>query len=263
MKRILFLAWQDPVGRTWYPIGRLTSDGGRYSFTYLGGARSALDTGRFEAIRPFPDLHTIYEADELFPLFANRVLPRTRPEYKSVLEWLSVSDTEDDPVAILARSGGQRATDTFEVFPCPEQTEEGHYNLHFLLHGLSHMPPEAVARAEHLKVGESLLVMKDFQNPHDELALALRTSDNFVGDKYLVGYFPRYLRSDILKLMGYPDNLPAVTVERVNPPPAPVQFRVLCRLEMAWPHGFQPFSGPEFQPVVGQIQDAHGLARVF
>src|ERR1700688_176 len=109
MKRILFLAWQDPVGRTWYPIGRLTSESGRYSFSYLGGARSALDTGRFEAIRPFPELHTIYTSEELFPLFANRVLPRTRPEYKSVLEWLSVSDTEDDPVAILARSGGQRA----------------------------------------------------------------------------------------------------------------------------------------------------------
>jgi hypothetical protein len=262
MRRLLFLAWQDPAGRTWYPIGRLVSDDGRYTFSYTAGAREALKTGRFQTILPFPDLHSVYESNELFPLFQNRLLPKSRPEYKDVLEWLSVPESEDDPVLILARSGGQRATDTFEVFPCPEPTDHGSYENHFLLHGLRHMTPEAAERALSLQPGESLLVMRDFQNSNDELALALRTAEQYPGDVHIVGYCPRYLRSDILTLMapGIGENSPRVTVVRVNPPPAPIQYRVLCRVEMRWGAGFEPFSGPEFQPIVGLSfaqQDLH------
>jgi len=211
-----------------------------------------VNTGRFEAIQPFPELHTIYESDQLFPLFANRVLPKSRPEYSRVLEWLSVPANEDDPVAILARSGGQRATDTFEVFPCPEPSDAGTYKLQFLIDGLSHMPPESVVRAERLKPADPLLLMRDIQNPKDKLALALRTAEQYPGDAYLVGYCPRYLRADMLELLGLPEAESAtVRVERVNPAPAPVQFRVLCRLEMKWPRNFVPFDRPEFQPIVG------------
>jgi hypothetical protein len=264
MKRLLFLAWQDPVGRTWYPIGRLLSDNGHYTFLYTAGVREALKTGRFESILPFPDIYSIYESNDLFPLFQNRLLPKSRPEYKSALEWLSISETEDDPVAILARSGGQKATDTFEVFPCPEPTAQGSYETHFLLHGLSHMPPNAADRALSLVPGESLLVMRDFQNPKDELALALRTSEQYPGDVHIIGYCPRYLRNDILTLManGVGENSPRVTVVRVNPPPAPIQYRVLCRVEMGWREGFEPFSAAEFQPIIGKALDMRNLQKV-
>ena len=93
----------------------------------------------------------------------------------------------NDPVAILSRSGGQRGTDSFEVFPCPERNEDGQYQFHFLVHGLSHMAADAVERAERLVPGETLLVMKDIQNSQDARALALRTSERFQGDMYLVG----------------------------------------------------------------------------
>jgi hypothetical protein len=229
MKRLLFLAWQDPVGRTW-----------------------------------FPDIQSMYESDELFPLFQNRLLPKSRPEYKSMLKWLSVAETQDDPVAILARSGGQRATDTFEVFPCPEPTSEGTYQTHFLLHGLSHMPKEAANRALSLHPGESLLVMRDFQNPNDELALALRTAEAYPGDVHIVGYCPRYLRNDLLTLMesGLGDNSPQVTVVRVNPDPAPIQYRVLCRAEMRWGVGFEPYSEEQFRPIIASSLDLRDLQKV-
>jgi hypothetical protein len=258
MSRILFLAWQDPIGRRWHAIGRLTSQGGKYKFAYTGGVKGALETGRFEAIPSFPDIHTVYEADELFPLFSNRVLPQSRPEYHDMLKWLSVPETEYDPVAILARTGGRRVTDAFEVFPCPEPLEGGTYQLHFLVHGLSHMPPEAVVRAEKLKPGEPLLVMKDIQNPQDKLALLLRTAEQYPGDMYLVGYCPRYLREDFLTLIDE-GSLPVVSVVRVNLAPAPVQFRVLCRVEMRWPKGFEPFAGYDYQPLVGSttVQEIH------
>src|SRR5579872_6016615 len=117
MTHTLFLAWQDPVARRWHPIGRLISEGGKYKFGYTCGIQKALETGRFEALPSFPDIHTVYESDQLFPIFTNRVLSPSRPEYRDMLQWLSVSEAEIDPVAILARTGGQRVTDTFEVFP--------------------------------------------------------------------------------------------------------------------------------------------------
>ena len=150
------------------------------------------------------------------------------------------------------------------MFPCPEPTADGFYETHFLLHGLSHMAPEAQDRALSLQSGESLLVMRDFQNPKDELALALRTAEQYPGDVHIIGYCPRYLRNDILTLManGLGENSPRVTVVRVNPPPAPIQYRVLCKVEMGWRAGFEPFSAAEFQPIIGKALDMHDFQKV-
>ena len=246
----LFLAWQDPTRRRWYPIGRLTSTAGElYTFAYTKGAEEARQGAGFQPLASFPELSTAYVSEQLFPLFANRLLTQARPEYQEYLEWLSVPASERDPVAILARSGGRKVTDSLEVFPCPERNANGDYYIHFLLHGLSHTPETSVERASRLNLGEQLLVMRDFQNPKDPDALALRTAETVERDIYIVGYIPRYLRGDILKLIQL-KAMPQIFVERVNPSPAPVQFRVLCRAIMPWPEGFEPFSGSEYEPLV-------------
>ena len=240
----LFLAWQDPTRRSWYPIGRLTSaPGDLYTFAYTNGAEEARKLAGFQPLASFPELKTAYVSERLFPLFSNRLLPHARPEYKEYLQWLSVPASEEDPVAILARSGGRKVTDSLEVFPCPECPINGEYRINFLLHGLNHTPETSVERASRLSHGEPLLVMRDLQNPRDPDALALRTAEE--RDIYLVGYVPRYLRGDFLKLIQL-DATPRIVAERVNPSPAPVQFRVLCRAVAPWPEGFKPFSGPEY-----------------
>jgi hypothetical protein len=91
--------------------------------------------------------------------------------------------------------------------------------------------------------------MRDFQNPRDPDALALRTAETFARDIYVIGYVPRYLRGDFLKLIQL-NAAPQILVERVNPSPTPVQFRVLCEALMPWPKGFEPFSEPEYEPLV-------------
>ncbi|MEO8658974.1 MAG: DNA-binding protein [Bryobacteraceae bacterium] len=247
--RTLFLAWQDPVGRRWFPVGRLEHSDGLYSFVYTKGAEQARVKAGFHALPSFPELQTVYVSEELFPLFSNRLLPRSRPEYRDYLEWLSVPESDADPVAILARSGGTRVTDTLEVFPCPEPNEQGEYQVHFLLHGLSHMPLHSVDRAMHLHVGEQLLAMRDFQNANDPDAIALRTAERSERDIYIVGYCPRYLRDDFVHLLNW-NCSPQITVARVNPPPAPIQVRVLCRSVMSWPEGFKPFTSEEYQALV-------------
>ena len=248
--RILYVAWQDPDRRTWYPVAQLTSERDSYKFVYTIGAQQAVQEAGFQPLATFPDLSSTYVSEHLFPLFSNRLLPESRPEYKEYLEWLNVPDHERDPVAILASSGGRRVTDTLEVFPRPERDDRGQYRTRFLLHGLSHMTSAAIQRVGDLRSGDRLLAMHDFQNPFDSHALALRTAEKFPGDMHLIGYCPRYLRGDLTRLLELEPKSLRVTVVKVNPSPAPIQFRVLCEAVMAWPRGFQPFSDPEYQPIV-------------
>ena len=247
--RTLFLAWKDPLARRWFPVGRLEYIDGLYSFAYTKGAEQAQIEADFKPVPSFPELYTRYVSELLFPLFSNRLLPRSRPEYLKYLRWLSLPESERDPVAVLARSGGSRVTDTLEIFPLPEKDDNDQYQVYFLVHGLSHMPTASADRAIQLRPGDQLLAMRDFQNPKDSDAIALRTSESLERDIYLIGYCPRYLTADFLELLKCNTGL-KITVETVNPPPAPIQLRVLCKSVMHWPEGFSPFSTAEYQPLV-------------
>ena len=251
MNRQGFLAWQDPERRSWYHIGRLQSKGRRFLFVYTHGALEANDTGRFAPLAAFPKLNTVYQSSMLFPIFANRLMPSSRPDYPDFLRWLNLGDAEPSPLAVLARSGGQRATDTLEVFPCPEKKPDGSYETRFFVHGLRHMPPESAQRAASLRSGDHLAPMWDFGNQHDPYALVLRTSEATAGDLHLMGYLPRYLSREVVELLRNGSS-PQVRVERVNLSPAPIQFRILCRLNVQGAERFRPFSGRDYQPLVSE-----------
>jgi hypothetical protein len=240
--KTLFLAWQDSASRAWFPVGKLISQNGIYQFKYLQGALEAKEKAGFEPIWSFPDFYHHYSSTDLFPLFANRLLRPSRPDYKDFVQWLNIPEQEDDPIALLARSGGQRKTDSFEVFPCPEQDPSGKYHIHFFVHGLRHFPPEIQEHVQTLQPETPLLLTHDLQNKYDSRALILRTED-----LHFVGYCPRYLTQDFFELVCHFPQQVHVTVERVNPPPTPLQFRLLCNLTAAWAQSFQPFSSPMYQ----------------
>ena len=249
----LFLGWQAAESRRWYPIGRLISYREGYQFTYTRGALAARTDAGFDFLPSFPVIGAIYRSEQLFPLFRNRLLPRSRPDYSAFLHWMNVNEQNSDPMTLLSRSGGQKATDNLLVFHSPEKDEDGRYSIRFFPHGLRHMPAASVERAGRLEAGESLLLMHDLQNPKDPNALMLRTEGVQQSDTHLLGFVPRYLIEDIMTLLTrIPDlpRTPIVTVERMNPPPAPLQYRLLCRAVLPWPAGFTPFSGDEFEEIV-------------
>ena len=175
--KTLFLAWQDPQSRTWFPIGRLTREAGMYHFSYLQGALQAKEQANFQPIWAFPNFYQHYTSIDLFPLFANRLLRPSRPDYKDFVQWLNIPATDKDPIALLARSGGRRKTDSFEVFPCPERDAQGEYHIHFFAHGLRHFPEEAQTYVQSLQPKTRLFITHDMQNSMDSRALILRTED--------------------------------------------------------------------------------------
>jgi hypothetical protein len=242
----VFVAWQDPADRRWLPVGKLTFDGTVYQFVYTKGAQKSHN---FIPFGRMTDLHAAYESHELFPLFSNRLLPESRPEYQQVLKWLNLEGQEHDPLALLGRTRGLRETDSLEVFPCPQPDDNGQYHIHFFAHGIRHLPQQTVDRLDVLQDGETLFLMSDFQNPYDPFALALRTNDPAT----LVGYCPRYLARDMHVLLQQcgPD-IAEVAVERVNSD-APLQLRLLCSMTTCWPDGFRPCSDDLYEPLASDV----------
>ena len=236
----LFLSWRSQKTYKWYPIGKLLFNG-KYQFVYTKGALKANNECGFQPLENFPDFHRIFNSTELFPFFMNRILSKKRPEYKKFIDYLNIKS--DDPIAILAQSGGRRETDYFELFPQPASDENGYYHIHVFAHGLSHLPTATLDRINRLQQNDPLRLFHDFQNPHDVNAYGIRTDDSLYeqNDRYIVGYLPRYLTQDISDFRK--TNTLSIFVEKINPP-APTQFRLLCRLLAKGWEGFQPFSTP-------------------
>ncbi|MGK7905513.1 MAG: DNA-binding protein [Hormoscilla sp.] len=243
--KTLFIAWQDGNSGTWFPIGRLTFDGREYKFAYTHGLREAQNRCGFQPLLCFPNPQEVYTSPKLFPLFSNRVRSRSRPDYPDFAQWLNMSTEEYDPIALLSRSGGQRVTDKFEVFPLPETDANGHYHMHFFARGLGQLPDYLIERINRLQEGEQLYMLQDLQNIYSRHALVLRTED-----KFLVGYCPPYLLDDdSLEIIQQQPELVKIHVDRVNSKQTPLQFRLLCHMTAQWPQYFRPFSSQIYRPI--------------
>ena len=242
-ERSLYVAWRRADGLI-VPVGRLTqSENGSsttYRFVYLKNAERQED---FRPLPGFPELHRAYESAALFPVFANRVMPRDRPDYSTFVEHLDLG-VEADPFEVLARSEGHRETDRIEVFPCPRREGGDRITTLFFARGIRHMPGAEEAAAS-LAVGDHLELVDDPTNEVNSRAMLLntRTGQN-------VGWAPDYLLDLLHELRHLNGAMPSVLVEHVNSMTAPSHLRLLCRLTAQWPQGYVPLSGAEFQPLV-------------
>ncbi len=239
--RTFFIVWQDSDSRQWFPVGKLTYSKNVYRFVYTHGATLS---PRFVPLGVMSDIYCAYESEQLFPLFANRLLSRQRPEYKTYLSWLNIQPESTDPLDELERTGGIRATDSLVVIPCPSVNSEGAFELTFFGHGIRYLPEEAQKWVESLEPGRQLYLMLDNQNEQDPMAIAVRTEPVMV-----IGYTPRYYTEDLRYLMGskVADSV-KVWVEKVNSD-APIQLRLLCSMKARWPENFLPCSGELYTPL--------------
>ena len=248
--RVLFVTWRGLADASlYYPVGRLcefvedVGPGTAYEFVYVEGVKAAQSAG-FQPFLEFPTLDRVYRSRALFPLFANRLMTSSRPDFEQYVRRLGLVPPNLHPMDILGRSMGARATDTIELFPLPVRpAATGKYTTHFLLRGIRHRTSEQQQRIDRLTAGEILSTKPEPTNPHDPSAMLVLTVDDV-----FVGYVPSYLAEDARRLYQECNEL-SVQVEQVNPAPAPIQHRILCRLEACWPDGFEPFATPRYAPL--------------
>jgi hypothetical protein len=195
------------------------------------------------------DLRAKYFSKRLFPLFANRILAESRPEYERYLSWMGLHDGVANPLDILARTGGIRATDSLQIYVCPEKNLEGKYETHFFCHGIRHLSGIVANYVLGLKQGDALYPMLDVLNPFDAQAVALRTADPAM----MIGYTPRYLARDVARLAALSKDNFEAEIERVNAE-APIQYRLLCRLTAEWPENFSACSDSVFESLYNHAE---------
>lgn len=239
--RRLYVTWRHPSGSI-VPVGLLSqmpdSDGTRYEFAYL---KRAEQTDSFETLPGLPDLHRRYRSDRLFPVFANRQMPRERPDYDAFVTRLHL-DVEADPFVVLARSEGRRATDRIEVFAEPVRSDDQLVTL-FFARGLRHLTGACEA-VQTLEPGDHLVLRDEPTNQFNPRAILLSSITDEV-----VGHVPDYLVDTIHQLRDLDATPIDVTVEHVNDSRTAPHMRLLCRLSAPWPDGYEPLSGPDFLPL--------------
>jgi hypothetical protein len=237
----LYIAWQDPETRRWYTVGRLTKEKGVYEFRYTMGS---IKSSRFDYLGRMRDKLKVYRSDSLFPLFSNRLLDSSRPEYPDYLSWMGV-DEEANDMDLLARSGGRRGTDQLCVYPKVEANLQGEMELYFFSHGLRYLSESEKKAINRLKPGDPLYLTPDHTNKYDQYALLLET-----GEPVRVGYCPRYLNQGLSSVLEKVEI--RLTVEKVNNK-APLQFRLLCKAVFMLPEGVKLYSSKEHQPLLREI----------
>lgn len=215
------VVWQNLQTRQLVHVGWLHVGAGRYSFEYTPDAELDRD---FQAFVAFPDLRRRYEANNLFPFFAHRVVATAEPGFDDLVDALGLSRDTATPVELLARSWGRSTHDTIQIVPEPELHSDGSSSRLFLVSGVSHADedhPEQVSKlVAKLKVGQKLDLRDEPDNPVDSKAIIIE-----VGGQR-IGWIPAYLLGEVHKARERVD----VFVERANGPRTPWHLRLLCRL---------------------------------
>lgn len=234
-ERELIVAWQSPLTMEWIPIGRLCKKDDLFYFVYTQGVGSAEKQG-FLPFRYMTDFTKEYTSQQLFPTFANKILPKSRPEYNNYKQWLGLNG--DNVLDELAMNNGIKATDNIELYAIPEKKE--FYRVEFFAHGLRHLPVYIENRFKKLKEKDTLYLAQDVQNTSDDSALIIRAES----PAELIGYVPRIYTKDITTLLKS-DKKAELKVKKINIE-APLQFRLLCEFRAKWKKDFEAFQDEKF-----------------
>jgi|JI6StandDraft_1071083.scaffolds.fasta_scaffold13360_4 hypothetical protein len=243
----LIVTWQHPESRDVSPIGILRYDGSEYTFEYL---RTAATVSGFRLLLGFPELGEKYTSGELFPLFAQRALDPSRPDYQRYVADLGLEDGAT-PWEQISRSSGAREGDTLQLFPVPRYTGEV-WTCYILVHGMRYLLEKDVAFAgtihekydplhfeevlEDLAIGDSLIVEHERDNKFSRHALLATTT----GHEPL-GWVPNWFAGEVFELQS--SGALEFSVDRVNPPEAGWHMRLVARMDAKCGADFRFFTG--------------------
>jgi hypothetical protein len=253
--RRLVVTWQHPADRNIEPVGFLEYDGECYRFGYI---RHVLSVEDFRPLLGFRDLYRTYSSEELFPLFAQRVMDPRRPDYQRYVERLGLDEEEAGPWEQIERSQGRRRGDTIQLLPQPTTDGETLTCL-FLVNGVRHIPEmplvlggrqievtreQVEAALARLRPGDALQLAREPENKANPLALLV-----VAPAATPVGWVPNLMVEDMHQLVAQSDV--DVTTAHVNGPDAPWHLRLLVQLTARGAGDFRFFTGERWELLSG------------
>lgn len=234
----VFILWQDKShsGRMWHPVAKLIqSELGIYSLTYTQGAKNP----RFQPFPLMTDKTKIYHSSELFAFLKNRIPPASRPEHEELFSWCNL-DTASNYLDLLSVSGGEKVTDNYRVISLPEKKNNQYINS-FFVSGIRYLSDEHKKIVENFPANHRLQYEFENDNVNDSQAVLLLDKEQDLR----IGYYPKYLTSDLRKLHDLAAKSIRIEIVRVNKT-APEQFKLLCQTISDWPLGFNPCDDLQF-----------------
>lgn len=212
-------------GRRPLPTGLLSASTDGFAFSYVRGFTSD-PTQR--PLLGFSSTTQRYLSPLLFPFFQQRVLEADRSDRTVFLQWLGLAEDASD-WQVLARGGGTRKGDPFELIAAPDRAASGGATARVLARGLRFMGQEVgfnrlEAGLSRLTAGAALRVELDAGNLVNPAARRLLAADGtplgWIPD-VLVSYLaPR--QTDVIK----------ASVAQINGPDVPWHVRLLIDLEV-------------------------------
>jgi hypothetical protein len=212
----------------WMPVRKLIWDETGYRSGNLYGAITAMDND--PACRNYFSLSPLdrVKVSREIPGDYSRRMPLDRPEeMPQHLPNLGLSADSLDPIAYVARSGGYKQADGFDVFPEIEPDPNGCYRFYFGLREL-HLLTDLRATLNQLQPGNEVAVKGN--------------KAIYVATNLDLGFLPGY----IVALNEEHPELVKLAIERVNPDAIYTHHKVLCS---ATCQGFIPFSSSAYQPI--------------
>ena len=234
----LAVTWQHPLTRRNTAVGLLTCVDSTYRFSYL---RSAGTVEGFQPFLGFPDLERKYAAAALFPLFTQRVMRRSRPDFNRYRRALGL-DVDNSDWSILGRSQGQGEGDGIRVFPEPDVHEAGVTSSTCFVHGLGdrmRQDPRVEPALIRLIVGNRPRLLEERATAEDTRALLV-----VEGKGVPLAWVPDLLLSHLDTIRSH--GAPELFVVDTNGPDVPPDYRLLVMLRGTAPVGYRPFDGPEW-----------------
>lgn len=192
MKNEMWLIWKEPKTRQRYKVGLLIFENSKYKFKYINPELdNAKDVG-FDYFPGFPNLSLLYESDELFPNIETRLPNKTRPDYLDILNSYGLDKTSTK-IDILKATKGRLITDNYEFVPVFNKNK-----VEFDLAGTRHCPD--VQECKNLiKVNDKLELEMEPKNKYDANAIKVIFVNQ--GNKYHLGYVPRYYTKELTELL--------------------------------------------------------------
>lgn len=192
MKKEMWLIWKHPESRRRYKIGILNYDGKNYTFRYVNPELNNATEVGFRYFPGFEDIHKIYESKELFANIETRLPNTKRTDYLEILNAYNLEEGSTK-LEILKATKGRLVTDNYEFVPAFERSK-----VEFDVAGTRHCPDVKKCK-DLIHVNDKLLLELDLDNAYDKNAIKVIYNKN--GEKYHLGYVPRYYTNELAELL--------------------------------------------------------------
>ena len=218
----------------WLPIYRMSwDDEGYFYYSYTKGFEQHHEQLKGHIINPIGGFSQLWKTKHLDTRFGTRI-PR-RHDSMSEYDWLGIGDAKGDYIACLARSGGRRFGDNYDIFPEVQPDFHGDYNFYFAVLGLIDsikQSDDAKTVFETLETGASLELKVGEEHSY------------IIGRGLELGHCPEYINR-LLKLVSLQQQ--EIQVEQVNRQSNGYGRGIIVNLKLKF--SSSPWLTEDFQPL--------------